>query len=395
MYRIGIYLALEPHVGGSYQYWYSVIQALTSFDRSQFDIYGIYEDDKWRDILDHNGVKGVKLLFNENKSVVYHWIEKIYWKLNSELLFDMLSGFSYSRKSIRTLRKLKLDIILSDSTVLAKHVHTRSMIPIHDLMHRYEREIPEMIDGYEYREKMYKREIKKADAILVDSELGKNHVIECYGAIKQYLDKHIEVLPFIPPSYIYEYDESYKTDLDIPDKYFFYPAQFWSHKNHLRLIEAVKKLKDEGLFIYFVFCGAKKNEYARIMDKISELDLGDQITTMGYVDNNDMVYLYRHARALIYPTLFGPTNIPPLEAFNLGCPVGASKIYAMPEQLGDAAILFNPRNVEEIVDTMRRLWEDDALCSDLITKGYKRASEWGRAQFADRLESIIETTLRK
>ena len=85
-----------------------------------------------------------------------------------------------------------------------------------------------------------------------------------------------------------------------------------------------------------------------------------------------MPEFYRRARAMVMPTFFGPTNIPPLEAFALGCPVAVSNIYGIPEQVGDAALLFDPNSVEEIADCIERLWQDDALCASLISKGHAR-----------------------
>ena len=91
----------------------------------------------------------------------------------------------------------------------------------------------------------------------------------------------------------------------------------------------------------------------------------------------------------IFPTLFGPTNIPPLEAFVLGCPVAVSGIYGMPEQIGDAGLLFDPRSVHSIANSIMRLWVDDALCQKLRVQGKAKAAAWGRDQFGAALEAII------
>jgi len=108
------------------------------------------------------------------------------------------------------------------------------------------------------------------------------------------------------------------------------------------------------------------------------------------VDDREMAAFYRLARALVMPTYFGPTNIPQLEAFALGCPVATSRIYAIPEQVGDAALLFDPSSVDEIHECLVRLWDDDALCEDLAARGHARAEAWGPQQFRERLRQIIE-----
>jgi glycosyltransferase involved in cell wall biosynthesis len=93
------------------------------------------------------------------------------------------------------------------------------------------------------------------------------------------------------------------------------------------------------------------------------------------------------------PTHFGPTNIPPLEAFLVGCPVAVSGIYGIPEQVGDAALLFDPESVEEIAKCIERLWTDDALCVMLAAQGKQRAAAWGQEQFNARLREIIDVVL--
>jgi glycosyltransferase involved in cell wall biosynthesis len=92
---------------------------------------------------------------------------------------------------------------------------------------------------------------------------------------------------------------------------------------------------------------------------------------------------------MVMPTYYGPTNIPPMEAFVAGCPVAISGIYGMPDQVGDAALLFNHDSVEEIADCIRRLWTDDRLCAELAEKGRRRAANWGQQQFNQRLREII------
>ena len=223
----------------------------------------------------------------------------------------------------------------------------------------------------------------------MDSEVGKQHVLECYGDGISELGNKIRILPFIPSDYIYEAEDIEELPYSIFSKYIFYPAQFWTHKNHTRLLQAIQKLKEKGIIINLVLVGSEQNNEQTVENMIEQYGIQDQVKILGYVNNLEMVYLYKHARALVMPTLLGPTNIPQLEAFVLHCPVATSRIYAIPEQVGDAALLFDPLNVEEIAHCIERLWVDDELCQELINKGQKKAEAWGQQEFADTLLKYI------
>ena len=124
-----------------------------------------------------------------------------------------------------------------------------------------------------------------------------------------------------------------------------------------------------------------------VKEYICENNLEENVTILGYVDNECMAALYKHAVALVMASVIGPTNIPQLEAFLLGCPVLVSDVYAVSEQVGDAALLFDPYDYHDIAKQIERIWTDDELRNELIDKGYERAKNWGPEQFMQRLLS--------
>jgi glycosyltransferase involved in cell wall biosynthesis len=267
-----------------------------------------------------------------------------------------------------------------------------ALATIHDLMHRYERKFPEVGSEKEYkiREFHYQNMSHFAKGILVDSELGKQHVIESYGIAQE----NCHVLAYIAPKDIHKH---YSIDFDkkfrLPAKFLLYPAQFWEHKNHANLLKALAKCRERCSDIQLVLVGSKKNGYEKAIQLISDLKLEDAVHILGYVDDNDLIELYRRARGLIMPTFFGPTNIPPLEAHAIGCPVAISGIYAMRDQLGNAALFFDPYQVEDILDKLTLIWQDDVLCKDLILKGQERHQLWNFDHFKSKLIDILNTML--
>jgi len=92
--------------------------------------------------------------------------------------------------------------------------------------------------------------------------------------------------------------------------------------------------------------------YEVVVESLDKYGLQNHFHILGYVTNDELVSLYKNAKALVFPSFFGPTNIPPLEALALGCNVIISNVYAHYEQLGEDAIYFSPNNANELADLL-------------------------------------------
>lgn len=389
MKRVGLLLSVKPHGGGMFQYNQVILDAVASLPKDSFEVIIGYTSQIWFDHLKNYSLKTVY--------VPLGLMARISGRLGRSSGLPMSwwrSLSSYLHPVARTMINQKCDLwIFPSQEVWSYQVKVPALAAIHDLMHRYERSFPEVsADGeYEKREKLYSNMCKWVKGVLVDSEVGRRHVYESYGMPRE----KIFVLPYVPPSYIYSSKTSNGSanKYKLPRKYIFYPAQFWEHKNHERLIKAIAVLKKDIEDIHLVLVGSRQNGYEKASRLVEELNLQCNVLFMGYVPDEDMPHFYLSARALVMPTFFGPTNIPQLEAFALGCPTATSGIYGIPEQVGDAALLFNPRSVEEIAHCIRRLWLDDNLCKELIEKGKLRSAGWGQLQFNQRLLEIIQQVI--
>ena len=247
------------------------------------------------------------------------------------------------------------------------------VMAIHDLQHRLQPEFPEVSANGEWESREYylRNGARYATLLLADSEVGKEDILNFYGPYGVTPDQ-VKVLPYLPASCLaVDVSESeqqrVQTTYRLPDRYLFYPAQFWPHKNHSRIVQALGLLKQEHrLKIPVVFCGSYTGEireraFHEVMSLSSQLGIEDQLHHLGYIPDEDMSGIYARAVALVMPTFFGPTNIPILEAWAFGCPVLTSDIRGIREQVGDAAVLVNPRSVEAIADGIYRIWTDENL----------------------------------
>lgn len=386
MEKIGIYLERRPESGGAYQYCLAMLNALAKFPKEEFEIIAFCTYPDWKRITEPLGLKTEVVQKNLVQKVIHYAAERILkvetYRKHCKRIHPLAARFN------------ELGIaacIYPCGDKISFMMDVPAVISVFDLMHRYLKGFPEIVDPpiYQSRERSYTNIAKYAKLILVDSKVGKQQMIECYDTTGT-LGANIRVLPFIAPDYVYDSmgKDQYPKPVNF-DQYIFYPAQFWQHKNHRNLLKAMALLKKKGIVVSAVFCGSGKNAYEEVQQLIAEYSLEEQIVILGYVSNEEMVALYQHARALVMPTFGGPTNIPQLEAFVLGCPVATSGIFGIPEQVGDAALLFQPDDVEEIAECIQRLWTDDQLCRQLVEKGYERNRCWGESQFMERLLQIL------
>lgn len=239
-----------------------------------------------------------------------------------------------------------------------------------DLCHRDYPEFPEVSQFHEYssRENLYSN-LGSALLILTDSvELSKK-ISERYGVDKN----RLLAMPYAPAPFTKKEYSLRKKDVLakylLNEGYYFYPANFWPHKNHVRFVEAMYLLKKEGINTSAVFSGADYGNLNYIINIVKSFDLCNEVKFLGFVPVEDMKGLYEGCAAVVMPTYFGPTNIPPLEAWLLGRPLIYSQYFA--EQTGDAAFYVNPDDEYSLAGAMREVIKPE-ISKELIQKGYIR-----------------------
>jgi glycosyltransferase involved in cell wall biosynthesis len=149
-------------------------------------------------------------------------------------------------------------------------------------------------------------------------------------------------------------------------------------KNLERVISAYKKIDLGNVKLVMVGGQSRVFRDKRVNDLMAS---AEGIIYRGYVSDEELAYLYRNAKLLIYPSLYEGFGLPPLEAMACGCPVVVSNAASLPEICGDAAYYVDPFSVESIAEGMYKVLTDRSLSESLIHKGLKRAKlfSWERA----------------
>lgn len=251
----------------------------------------------------------------------------------------------------------------------------------HDLQHLH---LPGYFDPKEYkrRELWYRTLCRQAAMVAVASSATRQDVMQHYGLPGE----KVQVVPLAPV--IGEYPQPDAVEMrEIADRlgiataFILYPAQTWPHKNHLGLIEALAFLRDQHDVVVPLVCTGSMNWfYPTIERRVRELDIADQVSFLGFVTPPELRALYGMARAVVVTSLFEAASAPVWEAFISGVPAACSNVTSLPEQAGDAALLFDPRQPAEVAAAILRIWRDEDLRARLVDRGKARvrAFTWER-----------------
>ena len=139
-----------------------------------------------------------------------------------------------------------------------------------------------------------------------------------------------------------------------------------------------------------VLTGNKRDGYEAVKSAIDRLGLNEQVLHLGYVELGDLQAIYKLATALVMPSLFESVSIPIYEAFQVGTPVVASGILALPEQVGDAGLLFDPNSVASISEAMLRIEKDSEAARLLGRRGLARMSAMTPQRHGAELQKLLE-----
>ena len=298
--------------------------------------------------------------------------------------YNLLSPFMAKRQADGTsiprsdgsIEKLGVDLI-HFPTQSAFLTSVPSIYHPWDLQHLH---LPEFFTPEEIRQRetFYRTFCKEAQMVVAATEWNRHDIINHY----QLSEEKVRVVPAAPV--LDAYPQPTPGDLaetrrkfSLPDRFIFYPAQTWPHKNHLGLLEALALLRvRQGLVVNLVLSGKLTDFYSEIKKRIRELNITEQVRFLGFVSPVELQCLYQLCRCLVFPTKFEGFGMPLTEAFLTNVPSACSNVTSLPHQAGDAAIIFDPDNYEEIADAIRRLWTDDALCHTLRERGKLRVRQF-------------------
>ena len=300
------------------------------------------------------------------------------------------------------IHAVNLDLIVYLNPGVSPFLDIPFIINIWDLAHRVLPFFPEISlgAGWEFRERHYRERLQRAAYIITPNAASRQEVVDFY----QVPPAKIRPMRHPTPNDVLCASESSAEaasldHLGVRGDFLLYPAQFWPHKNHILLLRMLKVLKEKYAYEpQLVLTGSDKplfdesllGNLAYIKQCAQEMSLEKKVIFAGFVSREVLMALYRKATALVFASFLGPENLPPLEAFALGCPVIASQLNGSQDQFGDAAIQLDPKSPELWADTVQELRRDSTRRASLIAKGKIRAREFTSDDFIRGLFKIFD-----
>jgi glycosyltransferase involved in cell wall biosynthesis len=212
--------------------------------------------------------------------------------------------------------------------------------------------LPEFFSPAErlYRKTVYGWTVRNSRLVVTISRHAAGTIVEHLGVPEER----------VRPIYFGIDHQRFTPGKDDRGEFLLYPAFGWPHKNHPRLFQALSILRERGRRLELVLTGF-------------DGPTPEGVRALGRVSPAELVDLYQHAAALVFPSLYEGFGQPPLEAMACGCPVACSNATSLPEVCGDAARLFDPTSVEEMVAAVEEVLDDPESWS---AKGLARAADF-------------------
>lgn len=377
--RVGIFVGdYNPEAGGAFTLIDTIRKQIIESKNTDFDyiFFNYASNNEYEKELE--GFRFINIAYDEKKQKELFFVR--YFKKVCRKL-----GLIKQKKNISTWNKLSAKENI-DIMWFAYPIECDINIPfiytVWDLGHRTTPYFPEVSKSgwkWEDRERCYNKMVFKASYILTGNEEGKKEILANY----RLPEEKILVVPFPIASFCF--GEETKPSFNLPEKYYFYPAQFWPHKNHICILEAQKILKEQGLEVNIVFTGSDKGNKDYILQKVKDYNLEEQVTFTGFLSEEELKWIYTHAQAMIFASLMGPNNMPPIEATFLGCPVIITDLDGHKEQLGDSALYFNGYNYQELADKITTLLDDTKIKTFLATKQKELSLEFEKINYFEQV----------
>lgn len=340
---------VNEHLNGMARYTYELIRGISQSDNIQ---YTLLVNDIYKAKTIFEGIPNLK-----------------YIKMKSKFL-----SLSEIIELPQIINKYKNEAIFHSPTFSnSPLISTKMIMTIHDLNHL---ELPQFYTRFHryYYELIVKPSARKCSKILTVSNFSKTKILEwlkCDPSKIEVIYNGINTAfkPINDPNMFEVVRKKYL----LPEKFILYIGNLKPHKNVPTLIHSMKYVHGVKLIL-------NGKETQELKELIEKLNVREKISFIGYVDDDDIKYLYNMAQVFVFPSLYEGFGLPPLEAMACGCPTIISDAECLRELVKDNDFVFERKNYKQLSEKINMLIEDKKLRKKFIDKGlqYANSYKWSK-----------------
>ncbi len=329
--------------------------------------------------------------------VIYYDVPKrgtLYWLINGfihrTIGTDLLVG--------RSLAQHHIDVLLAPG-IVSRYARAATLLWLPDFQHI---RLPEMFSAEErsFRDKSFRRSARLATRVLLLSQT----VREDFDKFAPQFASKARVLQpraYIPPSVFDRAPDSVLRKYHLPEKFIYLPNQFWKHKNHARVFNALKLLKDRGICPTLVCTGSSMDYrnaayFTELWQILSHWDIRDQVIYLGLLPHEQVLFLMRQSVCVLNPSLFEGWGYSVEEARAVGKRIVLSDIPVHREQNPPRATFFDPNDPQDLADKLARIWQTTAPGANHGDESLAQRESADRLRaFAESFVAIAQDALRQ
>jgi hypothetical protein len=308
--------------------------------------------------------------------------------------------YSYTEQTtfLSDLLRYKLDLIHFPNFNAPLLYQGKRVTTIHDIT-------PRFFPGHKQKSRWHKfaynltikTSLKKSAKIITISQYTKSDLTKFYGTKPEKIEvTYLGIEPQFKVIENYAKIEEVKDKYNISKPYLLFVGVWRNHKNIQGLVRAFEEIKKEGQFdLQLVIAGQEDVHYPNIRRAINDSLFRADIITPDFVPDNELPALYNGAKLFVLPSFYEGFGLIGLEAMACGLPVVSSNLTSLPEIFGPAALYFNPRDANQMAESIKRVLRDEKLQKELKKSGFEQIKKYSWDKTARETLEIYKQILLK
>ena len=224
--------------------------------------------------------------------------------------------------------------------------------------------------------------VKRAKKVITPSKWWKNELIKIYNLTQ---DKVVVTYEGVDDKFKFKKESSSNVleKFKIKKPFVIYTGSLYPHKNADRLLGAIIRInREKKIKLNLVLVCARNFFLKRFEKKVKDKKAESLVKLVGFVDDKDLVALYREAEAFVFPSLLEGFGLTGLEAMSLGLPTICSSASCLPEVYGQAVAYFDPLDINDMVEKIIQVVSDDDFKKCLTKAGFEKVKEYSWQKMA-------------